>query len=318
MFLNRQSRLPDDHNRSWGADANLLLFGSDLRIGAALARTLSPGLRGDDKLGKVEAEVQSDLLRFFGSYAHVGEDVNPEMGFVQRTGRRFLHGDFSVRPRFGTETTVGSVILDVTAAMNADQVLFTAGGTEEKSLYPTLDVVFRDGGSFTADFTRSFERVQEAFRVSGVQIPAGDFRSDRGNLSYTSNRSKPLSGNVGYNWGDYYDGTRREWNFGAQYLWGYHLLAAVTYGRNDVKLPQNAFVTHLTTLRLNYTFNPKMFFNSLIQYNSQNDQVSTNLRFRLIHRPLSDIFVVYNNLRDRARQTRDWGLSLKYTHLLNF
>jgi hypothetical protein len=33
---------------------------------------------------------------------------------------------------------------------------------------------------------------------------------------------------------------------------------------------------------------------------------------------LSDIFVVYNDLRDRSAQTSDRSLTLKYTHLLNF
>ena len=46
-----------------------------------------------------------------------------------------------------------------------------------------------------------------------------------------------------------------------------------------------------------------MFLSSFIQYNNESDQVASNIRFRFIHRPLSDIYVVYNDVRDRRRDT---------------
>jgi hypothetical protein len=49
---------------------------------------------------------------------------------------------------------------------------------------------------------------------------------------------------------------------------------------------------------VNYNFNTKMFFNGLVQYNSDNRQWTSNLRFNIIHRPLSDFFLVYNERRD--------------------
>jgi hypothetical protein len=165
------------------------------------------------------------------------------------------------------------------------------------------------------------------FNVTGVtdvgdhislRVPVGDFRSGRTYLSYTSDRSKPVSGNVEYDWGDYYGGTRSGLSLGTQYLHSYRLSTSFTYTRNNVSLPQGSLHTDQVGLTLDYRFSPKMFFSSFIQYNNQSDQISSNLRFRLIHRPLSDIFVVYNDLRDRGRQTRDWGLSMKYTRLISF
>ena len=61
-----------------------------------------------------------------------------------------------------------------------------------------------------------------------------------------------------------------------------------------------------------------MFLNALIQYNSDLRQVSSNIRFNLIHRPLSDIFIVYNEQRDAfQRGVADKALSIKYTHMLD-
>jgi hypothetical protein len=61
-----------------------------------------------------------------------------------------------------------------------------------------------------------------------------------------------------------------------------------------------------------------MFLNTFIQYNNDDDRLNSNIRFRLIHRPLSDIYVVYNDVRNRRDNTNDWSLTLKYTRLFTF
>jgi hypothetical protein len=98
----------------------------------------------------------------------------------------------------------------------------------------------------------------------------------------------------------------------------YRLTIAADYQRNYVELPEARFHTNEAGLRVDYSFTPQMFLNAFIQHNNETDQVTSNVRFRLIHRPLSDIYVVYNEVRDRDSDETDWTLSLKYTHLFNF
>ena len=59
-----------------------------------------------------------------------------------------------------------------------------------------------------------------------------------------------------------------------------------------------------------------MFLNAFVQYNGQSDSWLTNIRFNLIHRPLSDIYVVWNETRLPTDTRR--ALMLKYTHLIAF
>ena len=58
---------------------------------------------------------------------------------------------------------------------------------------------------------------------------------------------------------------------------------------------------------------------ALTQYNSQNDQFSSSVRFRWTYKPGSDVFIVYNELR-RDPTTgvyfRDRSLILKATFLM--
>jgi hypothetical protein len=61
-----------------------------------------------------------------------------------------------------------------------------------------------------------------------------------------------------------------------------------------------------------------MFVNALLQYNSDTDQLSSNLRFNLIHRPLSDIFVVFNERRDERTDRTDRAVVIKMTYMVAF
>ena len=71
-----------------------------------------------------------------------------------------------------------------------------------------------------------------------------------------------------------------------------------TYSFNQVTLDEGEFTTHLAGSRVTYSMTPLMFVSALLQYNSGNDAVSTNARFRWEYRPGSELFVVYNEERN--------------------
>jgi len=50
--------------------------------------------------------------------------------------------------------------------------------------------------------------------------------------------------------------------------------------------------------RADYGFSPLMFASALLQYNSGDNAVSANVRFRWEYRPGSELFLVYNEQRD--------------------
>ena len=49
---------------------------------------------------------------------------------------------------------------------------------------------------------------------------------------------------------------------------------------------------------MTYTFTPRMFVAALVQYNSSNNSLSSNLRLRWEYSPGSELFVVYTDQRD--------------------
>ena len=80
-----------------------------------------------------------------------------------------------------------------------------------------------------------------------------------------------------------------------------------------------SYVSKLIATRVNYSVNTRIFFNALVQYNTDTQQWSSNLRFNLIHRPLSDFFLVYNERRlDTTGDLVDRSVIAKLTWLLAF
>jgi hypothetical protein len=61
-----------------------------------------------------------------------------------------------------------------------------------------------------------------------------------------------------------------------------------------------------------------MFLNALVQYNSDSRQWSSNIRFNIIHRPLSDFFLVYNERRNSATgDLNDRAIIAKLTYMIS-
>jgi hypothetical protein len=130
--------------------------------------------------------------------------------------------------------------------------------------------------------------------------------------------SKPLSLNTRVSTGGFYSGDRQSVSLGGLLRLGEKLSAQVDWSYNDIVLDEGAFKTHLLTTRFAYNFSTRMFLNGLIQYNNVTDEWNSNIRFNFIHRPLSDLFVVYNDLRDETGLLKNRSLIVKYTHLLSF
>ena len=106
---------------------------------------------------------------------------------------------------------------------------------------------------------------------------------------------------------------------GGQYRPDFHISAGFDFTRDSVRLPGGDFRVDLLRFRLRYAFNTRTFLDTFIQYNSEEDSVTSNVRFNLIHHPLSDLFLVYTEERPSSGENQtDRVISVKYTHLLGF
>ena len=91
---------------------------------------------------------------------------------------------------------------------------------------------------------------------------------------------------------------------------------------NWVDLPVGRFTTRLLGSRVTYAVSTRAALSALVQYNSSNSTLSSNVRFRWEYRPGSDLFVVYSDgheiVRPRPAMLQSRALVVKMTRLFRF
>ena len=79
----------------------------------------------------------------------------------------------------------------------------------------------------------------------------------------------------------------------------------------------------LVTFRGNYSFSTTQFLDALSQYDAGSHRLNANVRFNVIHHPLSDLFIVFNEQRFTTLQNGvsvppGRGLTVKVTQMVAF
>jgi hypothetical protein len=205
-------------------------------------------------------------------------------------------------------------------ALGADLYQDLAGRVQTREQALSTGIAFQNSTTVSFDVTNTFDRLVAPFAIHRtVTIPVGDYTYRRDALDYSSNRGRALSGNFKASAGEFWDGRSWSADGGFELRPNYHVDVNLTFSRNQVDLPAGDFTTTLIGLRLLYAFTSNAFFNSFLQYNATTNQFSANTRFNIIHRPLSDLYVVYNEQRDTmSGAILGRGLTVKFTNLFDF
>ena len=321
VVLNKDGNGPH-YNRVAGLDANFR-FGF-LNVNGYAAKTFSPQSvtpgSGEDFAARSSFNYNSRVWQFRGNYTAIGDRFTDEMGFVPRRGvdTTLLYAGRAVRSRWLSKLGVRE------SRVHWQMEMFRRRRGGLDSRYQDWHVPFsmQDGGFIEFGKNTNVEEIRKPFTLnsaSGVTVNPGRYEFSDLFILWNTSSAARVSLNTRYSDGSFYEGTRRSWAVGSSVRLNEHFNASVNLQVNDVKLPTGAFVSKLVTSRLNYNFNTRMFVNALVQYNSDSRQLSSNLRLNLIHRPLSDFFLVYNDMRnERTGEPISRALIAKMTYLVAF
>ena len=316
MVTNRDSTVAGDYNRLYGVDAYFQFF-NRLEFDTHIIKTDTPGLEGNDQARKFNVGWRDDELLFGATYNAVEQNFNPEVGFVRRPGVILYDGYASWNPRFDNSDLIRNLIFQAGVA-------YYEGATTEQIESRTerldLGVRFDNSASINFSIIDNLERLTEVFNIRrDVGIPEGDYGYRRYAVSASSDPARSITGGGNFQWGEFWDGTSESFGGNLSVRPNYNLSLRLDYSRNQVDLRNGSFTTNLVGMRFVYAFSPRAFFNAFVQYNADRNQVSSNLRFNIIHHALSDLFVVYNDTRSTDNgQVMDRALIVKFTNLFNF
>jgi hypothetical protein len=321
VFLDNE-QAGSHYNRVGGIDANFR-FGF-LNVNGYVAKTFSPQSavagRGRDVATRASAGYQDRTWTFRGRFDGIGERFNDEIGFVPRHG---VNNTFAFAARAFRPEHLSRWIRESRPHWQVDAFSRQHGrGLESRYQDFHFPLTFQDGSSMEIGINTNVEVVRDPFPINtarGVRVNPGRYEFNEYFIFWNTNSAARLSVNSRYSTGNFYDGYRTSYILGPAVRLNENLNASVNVQINDVTLSTGDFVSTLVSGRVNYNVNTKMFINALLQYNTDSRQWSSNLRFNLIHRPLSDFFLVYNERRDERTGTLlDRAVVAKLTYLMAF
>lgn len=318
MFTNRSVTVDGrGANQAYGLDAAFSFY-ENVHFGGYYARTATPGFDGDATSYQAKFNYDADRYGAQVDLLKVGDDFNPEVGFVRRDDfrRSFVELRFSPRPRSMPR------VRKFTWEARLDYIESVAGVLESREQGGRFDVEFENSDRFQVELRRNFEFLDRPFEVSrGVVIPVGRYHFADAEVGYNFGQHRRVSGNVSVSRGRFYDGDITSFNYGGgRVTVTQRFSLEPSFSINWVDLPHGSFVSRVLRSRVDYGFSPRMFASALLQYNHGDRTFSTNVRYRWEYRPGSELFVVWTDEQDTRPRfaLRSRAFVVKVTRLFRF
>jgi hypothetical protein len=317
----------DDYNRVFGADGRLGL-NQAWTVDWWGAKSETPRRTGDEFAWSARAEFKTRDWNNSARLLQVGEDFNPEVGFISRpAGYRF----YEVAAMRLVRSSGWKRVRQWNPHSNFRGYYGMDGFWQSGQIHVDLtEVEFSNGGRFGPEFNVYHEGLQQcdpvnprppcgSFEIAtGVEIPEGSYTWGQLGFDFTSNPSAPLSITGRADFGPFYDGTRNGGNITFTARKGSSISSSLLLDYQDVNLDYGEFIRKLVGLKFAYFFTPRIFFQSLTQYNNQQRIFTANLRFAWLNTAGTGLFVVFNDGEQADGFTR-WrspvarSFTVKYT-----
>ena len=297
LFIDRSGEADGDYNRTYAADARVAI-GEALTLSSFVAQTETPGLSGGEHAYDANAAWNSRNWDASFGIREIGENFNPEVGFVPRDGYR----SYSMRlQRF---LRPNGFLREIRPHMSFNTFRSRRSGIEkgfEESSRLHLDTAWEwpDGTQLSTGANWVREGLYEPFEIRGtdVVVPTGTYDGWEAIVFFNTNRSADVSFNGRFNGGSFLSGNRWNVSGGITLRSGASFTSSISIDYNDVNLLEGDFETVLVGVNLGYFFTPRVYLQSLIQYSDQIDRLSANVRFGWLNTAGTGLFIVYNDIQ---------------------
>jgi hypothetical protein len=258
----------------------------------------------------------------FGGQYGVGKNYNAEVGFMpaQSVYHGFVNGFNRVQLTFYPKR--GS-ITNMSPGIEYDRTQQLSGIMTDKAYIADYTINYKNTGRLFAQAQRIYSLLPQSFNPID---PHGDVSYLTGqrfdwteyNIQYNSDSRKLFTYTVKASGGQFYDGEKKGLSGTLSYRYQPYGNVTVTYDYNDIKLSYGSSKFGLVSPRVDLTLTNKIFFTTIVQYNTRYDNVGLNARFQWRFRPASDFFIVYTeNYFQNNLQSRNRALVLKLTYWFN-
>ena len=323
IFINKQDA--DAYNRTAGLDFSYRPT-REINVQGLWSRTFEADILGNSNAFFFGGDWRTNLFRLDASYTDIGEDFNPEVGYIQRRDVRRFRGGGNYTPwpdKFG--------IREIQIGPEIDLVLTQENELETQEITFDTQFEFETGDDIGFQVKNTIENLERNFRIQGVDIPAADYNFTSFQTSIRSSSSRMIGGQLQIEIGEFYYGTRRGFLIDANIRPTARISIEPFIEFNRITLPEKKLDDGITLAetefdanafggRIGYSFSTTLFTKLFAQWSTDRDVISANFLVNYIYRPGSDFYLVFNqnyDTRDSGVELLDWTVVGKVTYWWN-
>ncbi len=328
VFVNKQVTkkydfLEDEnqYNRVIGLDYNLASKDNTWNGKYYFHKSFSPTVKNNDISTGISTDYNSRKYRIRLSGLYIGDNFRSDLGFIRRTDIFKINPQFErlFWPKKGTFNQHSFTVIPI--VIWRPELDFK---TSDYTIISRWQSRLNNQTQFNATMFNRFIFLFNEFdptRSGGVPLPTNTgYHFTSYELEYQSDLRKKFSYTVETSIGKFYNGDK--FSFEGQFRWRlqpYFLASAqVNYDKINLPNPYSDASIWLIGPKVDVTFTKKLFWSTFVQYSNQRENFGINTRLQWRFKPLSDLFIVYNdnyNTNDFSPRTR--ALLVKFTYWLN-
>lgn len=308
------------YNRTVGLEYNLASSNNLWTGKAMLLKSVSPGADSRDWTYAGHLQYNNKYWLVAGQYEYVGENFNPEVGYVPRRG--YIKLNPQLARLFFPES---KRILSHGFRFGSNLFFNTGFQTTDNESYVSYNVTFRTQATASVWASNDYVQLLQDFDPTNTGLDSLDqFSKHQWNawgVEYISKPQSLFTYSFASRYGGYYaDGTRLQLTSEVGYRIQPYASFAVATSYNDIRLPEpwGRRQFWLVSPRLDITFRNNLFFTTFVQYNEQVDNINLNTRLQWRYRPASDLFIVYtDNYTPSPGSVKSRAVVMKFTYWWN-
>jgi hypothetical protein len=265
--------------------------------------------------------IDSDGLRFGGTFKQLGRGFRPALGFVSRAGVRDFAGDVGYM-----RLVRGRYVQSVYSGVDASRIESVDGPLQTQiiTLRPAeIETSRRDMLRFFYAFSHEVLAAPftiYSFGARSVVIPVGSYRFQDYGVDFVAGQQRRLGGRLNVRYGDFYNGRRL--SAGGELSWKQSRYFSIrgSYDFNDVDLPTGKFSARVVAAGADINFSSKLSWTNLLQYDNVSETASVQSHLHWIPKAGQEFTAIINHGSedlDRDGHFRslnaEYGVRMSYT-----
>tara|TARA_B100000497_G_scaffold7700_2_gene7789 strand:+ start:27429 stop:29621 length:2193 start_codon:yes stop_codon:yes gene_type:complete len=328
LFINRQDTSNKDfiiaeekYNRVIGIDYNLANIDNSWNGKFYAHKSFTPNLDSKNYSTGARLDYSSKKWRFRASGLYIGGNFKSDLGFIRRTdifkidpkaeyllfpkqGKINRH-NFNVvpiivwKPELNFQLADYNIISSWNAEFNNTSRINVSIFNRYIYLFDEFDPSFSDGLSLAMNTDYTFSSIE---------------------FNLQTDKRKPISFKIKPSMGQFFNGFKYTFDTEINYRVQPKFLFSIRARYDKIELPKPYSNNNiwLVSPKIDLTFTKSLFWSTLVQYSSLQENLGINSRLQWRFAPLSDLFLVYNDnfFTDSEFAPRFRSINLKITYWL--